>query len=308
MPGHVQAALAAYPDLGNIDIPGWKTPEVAKTWGPQRYTLAPKKESLEFAKTVLTEVFGMIPFRFVHIGGDEVSALQWQKSKTATASASSFQGESPRDFFATSLAKHVLDQKKTPVVWDEALDSNSLPKDATIMVWRPDPDPRGITKKALDLGHNVILAPQWYTYLDHPQANGEIGRPHDSIGGDTLSLRKVYEFPLEDFGWSHNSSILGGQGQLWTEYLQTLRDVEYMAWPRGMALAEVLWSADQRPGFADFRQRLDRLLNEWQLDPNAPNFRHLTAADRNDSPQTVLDQLGKSLGEQVLKARGNYTH
>lgn len=301
MPGHVQAAIASYPELGNDNIPGWKPPEVAQTWGAKQYTLAPNMESLEFAKTVLTKVSNLTASRFIHIGGDEVSTSQWDQSSLPASAEALLHGQRPRDFWTEQLATHVLNQKRTPIVWDEALNSDALPQDAIIMVWRPGPDPGEIAKKALNHGRQVILAPQSYTYFDRPQANGEIGPSHDSAGGDILSLRKVYEFPVEDFGWSRNASVLGGQGQLWTEYMQTFSDVEYMAWPRGIALAEVLWSADHRPGFTDFRRRLEHVLNEWNQDPRSPNFRRLSALDLEDSPSVFMYQLWKSVTE-VLRA------
>jgi len=267
MPGHTEAALAAYPSLGD----GSKV-SVATSFGPKEYMLSRTKESFEFAFHVLSKVMKLVPSSYVHIGGDETSHSD--------------------PIFTRKLSDIVTARQRTPIAWDEALYTGTLPKHAVVMVWRPDPDPRRIAHEAAREGHHVILAPQWFTYLDHPQDNGEVG--HDSIGGDTLSLRKVYDFPLSDFGEpAPKGAIIGGQGQLWTEYIRTMQDLEYMAWPRGCALAEVFWSGEKRPGFANFRDRLDTRLA--QLQHLGVGYRELGPNDRDDSSRTIIDQLGGDL-------------
>jgi hexosaminidase len=180
LPGHVQAAVAAYPALGNSNATGFLPPTVATSFGTKEYTLAPTDEGFKFVHNVLSEVMDLVPSDYIHIGGDEVSTKQWQHSPRAQAIMSDLEAGSLAEIldageqhnvqalFTRRISEFIKTRKRTPIVWDEALGSGSLPKDAIVMVWRPDPDPRGIAKRAAAEGHRVILAPQWFTYLDHP--------------------------------------------------------------------------------------------------------------------------------------------
>eukprot|EP00933_Yihiella_yeosuensis_P036161 TRINITY_DN2988_c0_g1_i10.p1 TRINITY_DN2988_c0_g1~~TRINITY_DN2988_c0_g1_i10.p1 ORF type:complete len:606 (-),score=121.52 TRINITY_DN2988_c0_g1_i10:214-2031(-) len=301
MPGHVQAAIAAYPDLGIEGTPGLEKLKVGETFGPQPWTLSPTQHTLHFAKDVLSELMALTQSPYVHIGGDEVSDQQWSAALAQAArhgKKSSLSGDSLRDFFIDKLSEQVKSEKKLPVVWDEAIDLPKLPKDALVVIWRPEPDPRSLARKAARQGHKIILSPQWYAYLDRPQDHGEIGSPR----GDVLALRKVYEMPLEEFGeLAPKGPVIGGQAALWTEYIRTRSDLEYMAWPRGCALAEVFWTGPDRPGFAAFRKRLEPRLAD--LRRAGLNFRELGEKDKDDSPANIEDQLGHDLAHKVILAK-----
>jgi hexosaminidase len=258
LPGHSEAAIAAYPEFGNSDIKhDWK-PEVATQFGALPYTLSPKKQSLQFAKDILSELSVLFPnSSFVHIGGDEVSTRQWSQSQSALQVEKEQHLSEHRleGMMIEGAAGHVRGLHRRPIVWDEAMQSGAkLPEGTVVMLWRSWEGIDRLGDQAHEMNLPVVLAPQDHTYLDQWQSPNGQGEKYDAIGG-YLPLSKVYETQVH----AGSARVLGIQGQLWSEYIREGgKNLDYMAWPRGCALAEAAWAGDHRPGFADFQQRLQK--------------------------------------------------
>ncbi len=259
MPGHAAAAIAAYPEFGNSDIPGY-APRVVTRWGVQPYTFAPKEETFQFLEDVLTEVCELFPSKFIHIGGDEAPKTQWTKSPFAQ---SVMKREGLRDehelqsWFIRRIEKFLATKNRRLIGWDE-IQEGGLPKTATMMVWR---DAKW-AKHALAQGNHIVMATTSHTYLDYYQspAGSELakGNEFECIGG-FLPLEKVYSYnPTFVAGnTAQEKQILGTQCQLWGEYMKDIRKVEYLALPRLAALAEVAWSPQDVRNYPDFQHRLE---------------------------------------------------
>ncbi len=261
MPGHSQAAIAAYPSLGNFGdtVPVWTK------WGVTPHILNPSDTTIAFMQDVLTEVMGLFPGEFIHIGGDEAIKPEWKASPRAQATIKELgiapdDSTKPRDFhaedalqswFTTQMDRFLTTHGRRLVGWDEILEGGLAPN-AVVMSWRGTAG--GLA--AARAGHDVIMTPGDYTYFDHYQSRNTAAEPL-AIGG-FLPLDSVYAYEpvpaeLEPQFVSH---ILGAQGQVWTEYIEGPKNVEYMAFPREAALAEVLWTPKPRRDFADFSARL----------------------------------------------------
>jgi len=256
-PGHMQAAIAAYPQLGND--PGHRH-EVRTTWGISPHVLNVDDVALTFVRDVLDELVDVFPFEFVHVGGDEVPPEEWAASPSARARATE-QGLSDVDdllgWWMRELGAHLARHGRRIGAWDEVLEHRP-PPDTVVFAWR------GVDRveAARRAGHEVVAAPYTHTYLDW--AEGDREDEPLAIAG-VLPLETVYGYDPGD--------VLGTQGQLWSEYLPRTDLVEWRAFPRLGALAEVAWSG---PGgsFADFRTRLAGHLR--RLDALGVNYRPLT--------------------------------
>jgi len=262
LPGHAAAAIAAYPEFGNTDIPGYN-PKVMTRWGVHPYVFAPKEETFRFLEDVLTEVCALFPSKFIHIGGDEAPKSQWNQSKFAKEvmqreglkSADELQS-----YFIRRIEKFLASKNRALVGWDE-IQEGGLPKSATMMVWRD----LKWAQHALDLGNNVVMAPNAFAYLDHYQrpAGEELskGAEYEAIGG-FLPVSKLYGYDPASVARNdkERGQILGVQAQLWTEYMKDWKKVEYMAFPRIAALAEIAWLPKDKKNYDDFRERLDGVM------------------------------------------------
>ena len=257
MPGHSAAAIAAYPFLGCTDGPV----HVRTTWGVEAHILNPSARTVQFYQDVLTEVMGLFPSPYIHVGGDEAPKDEWNHSpavqaqikslglKDADALQSWFIGQ--MDGFLSAHGRHLIG-------WDEILEGGLTPG-AAVMSWHGD----SAAAVAAREGHGAVNASNKATYLDHYQSKG---RAHEPLAiGAYLPLEVVYAFDPMPAGLSAGQQrcVLGGQGQVWTEYIPTPRQAEYMAYPRGCALAETDWTAPGRKDYAGFvgrlRVHLDRL-------------------------------------------------
>lgn len=237
-PGHSAASLAAYPELGNTDIADYR-PEVLTRWGIHPWVLGPKPTTFSFIENLYEEVAGLFPFSHFHIGGDEVLDGQWKHSPSAQDYIRTHglgNEEGLFRHFVHFSAKVLRQLGKRCVGWDEIVE-NEPPPDAVATVWRN----WEIAQKALAAGCQVIMAPKTHAYFDYYQADPS-GEP-EAIGGH-LPLEQVATFnPIPpETPPEQTHMILGGQGQLWSEYLRDWSQVEYMALPRMCALAEILWS------------------------------------------------------------------
>lgn len=241
LPGHTQSAIAAYPELGNV--PGRQL-ETRTTWGISSHILNLSDATLGFVLDVLDEVVDVFPFEYVHVGGDEVPTEEWRASPDALARAAALGLPDVADlqgWFTGRLAEHLATRGREVGVWDELVDRQA-PPGATVFAWQGE---RRVGV-ALAAGHPTVAAPQSHTYLDWAETVDDPAEPL-AINGP-LPLEKVY-------GYRPDDGVIGVQGQVWSEYLPTTDLVEWRAFPRLAAIAELGWSG---PGgdFGDFRRRL----------------------------------------------------
>ncbi len=245
LPGHSRAALAAYPELSctgvKKDVPG--------TWGVFEDIYCTKDASIQFLQDVLAEVIDLFPSEYIHIGGDEAPKIKWkqcaecQKVKNANGLKDEHELQS---YFIGEMDEFLTANGKKMIGWDEILEGGLSPN-AIVMSWRGESG--GI--QAAKQGHSVVMTPTTYCYFDYYQSANE--NEPTAIGG-YLPLEKVYEFNVipEELKDSESSKyILGGQANLWTEYISELPHLEYMMFPRAIALAQSVWSIN-KPSYAEF--------------------------------------------------------
>lgn len=256
MPGHSQAAISAYPELGNrqelldsIERKGGQLPEnfpveleVHGAWGVNPNVYNVKDSTLEFLKNVLIEVMELFPSELIHIGGDECPKLQWKFAESAQERIAEFdlKDESElQSWFIGQINEFLLSRGRRVVGWDEILEGG-LAREATVMSWRGLEGAFNASK----MGHKVIATPTHHTYFDYYQSRDIFDEAFVRIGGQ-LPLEKVYEFEVvpANFTTEMGQNVLGTQGQLWTEYMKTKDDVEWMGFPRICALAEIAWTS-----------------------------------------------------------------
>ncbi|MBN1874764.1 MAG: beta-N-acetylhexosaminidase [Anaerolineae bacterium] len=250
MPGHAQAAVAAYPELGNLEEPV----EVRPYWGISENVYNVEENTFAFLQDVLDEVLALFPGEFIHVGGDEVPKVQWETSPVAQTRMRELglaNEEELQSYFIRRMDDFLTARGRRLVGWDEILEGG-LAENATVMSWRGT---EGGVAAAMS-GHDVVMAPTHSTYLDYYQSEAREQEPL-AIGG-YLPLEKVYAFDphCEGIDEAHVHHVLGTQGQLWTEYIPTPEHLEYMAFPRLCALAEVAWTPAGRKDYADFLTRL----------------------------------------------------
>lgn len=261
MPGHMAAAIAAYPQFGNSDIPGY-APKVMERWGVHPYTLAPTEETFQFVDDVLTEICELFPSEYIHIGGDEAPKAQWMKSprvKELMEKKGMKNGHDVQSYFIKRVDKILEEKGRKLIGWDEIREGGLAPS-ATVMSWRGE---KGGIASAKE-GHDVVMAANNYLYFDYYQyqAKQELakGLEFEAIGG-YLPIQKVYSYnPVpSELTKVEATHILGVQAQLWSEYFKTWEKVEYMAFPRIAALSEIAWSPVELKNYADFSDRLERV-------------------------------------------------
>lgn len=249
MPGHALAALAAYPWLACSG----DSFQVARSWGVFKDVFCPSERTFGFIDDVLKEVSEMFPGQYIHIGGDECPKDRWRSSplcREIMATNHLKNEEELQGYFTERVEKILHKYGKRLIGWDEILEGGLSP-DATVMSWRGNVGGMAAAR----LGHDVVMTPTNFCYFDYYQSNDE-NEPL-AIGG-YLPLEKVYQFdpvPVE-LNESESKHILGGQANIWTEYIPEFRQVEYMAFPRMCALSEVLWSDPSGKDYDAFITRL----------------------------------------------------
>jgi hexosaminidase len=258
MPGHAQAALASYPELGNTG----ERLEVSTDWGVHKNVFNVNEKTILFLQDVLGEVLNLFPSEFIHIGGDEVRNDQWRASPQAQARMRELglQDETElHGYFIRRMNQFLTSRGRRLVGWDEILEGGLAPG-AVVMSWRGTKG--GIA--AAKARHDVIMTPTSYTYFDYYQSND----PEEPLAiGGFIPLEKVYEFdPVpRELSEEEAKRVLGTQGQLWTEYIATPGYLEYMAFPRLTALAEVAWTPREKKDYSEFLQRLRIQEQRWRL-------------------------------------------
>ena len=277
MPGHSQAVVAAYPEFGNVKEPI----EVMKTWGVTDNVLNLKPKTIQFLKDVLSEVLALFPSQFIHIGGDESPRTQW-KTNPDMLKIVEHEKLGSVDHLQAWLNKQISEwlheRGRRMIGWDEILEGGLAPGSA-VMSWRGEQG--GID--AANLGHDVVMAPNPYTYLDYYQS-GDTAKEPLAIGG-LITLQKAYEYEPEPKQVPADKlhHILGGQFQIWTEYISSPAKVEYMAYPRAMAIAEKLWSSHGASNFPEFEERLKPHLEDFfGTDRTVLRYRPLSGPDIKD--------------------------
>ncbi|MDY0102989.1 MAG: family 20 glycosylhydrolase [Lentimicrobium sp.] len=255
MPGHAIAALAAYPELSCTGGPH----EVWTQWGiNDEIFCAGNDETFNFLQNILLEVMDIFPSKYIHIGGDEAPKTRWESCEKCQQR---MKDENLKDehelqsYFIKRMEKFVSKHGRQIIGWDEILEGGLAPG-ATVMSWRGMEG--GI--EAARSGHDVIMTPTDYCYLDYYQAD-PAGEPF-GIGG-YVPLKKVYSFePVPDVLTEKESKhILGAQGNIWTEYIAKPDMVEYMVYPRALALAEINWSPKEARNWEDFNRRFIQNFN-----------------------------------------------
>ena len=249
MPGHSSAALAAYPELSCSGGPytvGTKGGVFAGIY------CAGKEEPFEFLQNVLAEVRDLFPCKYIHIGGDEVRKATWQKCPRCQARIKQEGLKDEKElqsYFTRRIEKIVSGQGRTLIGWSE-IREGGLAQNAIVMDWI------GGAVEAASAGHDVIMTPTKFCYLDYYQSTNHATEPH-AIGG-YLPLTKVYSFePIPaNLDPQHQSHILGAQGNLWTEYVPNFKHAQHMMFPRLCALAEITWSPKAPRNWDDFTRRL----------------------------------------------------
>lgn len=266
MPGHSTAALAAYPELGCKENASYQT---ITTWGIFKDIYCPKEETFQFLEDVLSEVIALFPDSpYIHVGGDEAPKDRWKESAFVQELK---QRENLKDehevqsYFIRRMEKYINSKGKKLIGWDEILEGGLAPN-ATVMSWRGEKG--GI--EAAKSKHDVIMTPTDYLYFDYGQGDPRF-EPLNI--GNFLPLEKVYSYNPQpkELTEEQKKYILGAQGNVWTEYLKTPEKVEYMVFPRMLALSEVVWSPAEQKNYADFLRRLQ--FQFARLDRQNVNYR-----------------------------------
>jgi hexosaminidase len=277
MPGHAVAALASYPELG-CRGEGY---QVRTTWGIAKDVFcAGNDEVFTFLENVLTEVLALFPSQYIHIGGDECPKERWQscpKCQARIQSEGLANEHELQSYFIRRIERWLNVQDRRLIGWDEILEGGLAPN-ATVMSWRGNEG--GI--EAANAGHDVVMTPTTHCYLDYYQSQDQDNEP--PAIGHYLPLERVYGFnpipPAIAPDKAHH--VLGAQGNVWTEYIPTEQQVEYMAYPRATALAEVVWSDEAGRDYDEFLSRLASHLK--RLDSLDVNYRPLDRGVNHPSP------------------------
>ena len=267
MPGHSLAALAAYPEYANVPGPF----EVRTTWGISDEVFSPSDATFTFLENVLREVLDIFPSEYIHIGGDEAPKKRWKESAEAQAIINKEKladEDELQSWFIRRIERFLDLNGRRLVGWDEILEGGLAPN-ATVMSWRGTAGGIAAAKQ----GHDVVMAPQADLYFDHYQADPE----HEplAIGGMTpIEDTYGYEPIAAELSADEAKHVLGTEACVWTEYMATSEQVEYMAYPRVLALAEIAWSPSEARDWTSFSARLPaalRLLDRLGVKYRRPN-------------------------------------
>ena len=258
MPGHAMAAISAYPFLSCTQ----EKIKVAPKWGIFEDVFCPRDTTFSFLQDVLTEVMSIFPSEYIHIGGDECPKTRWEKCEDCQniIKTNNLKDEHGlQSYFVQRIEKFVNSKGRKIIGWDEILEGGLAPN-ATVMSWR------GIQGgiEAAKAGHDVVMTPGTHCYFDHYQGNPD-SQPI-AIGGFT-PLSKVYSFEPVPAELNANESkyIIGAQANVWTEYIASDSHLEYMAFPRVSAMAEVLWTLATNKDWNRFKQNMPKELDRYNV-------------------------------------------
>ncbi|WP_294293992.1 family 20 glycosylhydrolase [uncultured Chryseobacterium sp.] len=254
MPGHALAALSAYPELACTKGPF----EPATKWGVFDDVFCPKEETFTFLENVLNEVMQLFPSQYIHIGGDECPKTRWKECAHCQELIKKYNLKDEhglQSYFIQRIEKYVNSKGRKIIGWDEILEGGLAPN-AAVMSWT------GIKGgvEAAKSGHFAVMTPGAYCYFDHYQ--GDPATEPNAFGGFT-PLDKVYSYqPVpEELNVTQSKYILGVQANLWTEYILDFKQVQYMIFPRMLALSEVAWGTSDTKNYKEFERRV---INEFE--------------------------------------------
>lgn len=302
MPGHALAALASYPELSCDPT---RTYKVCPSWGVFEDVFCPSETTFKFFEGVMDEVVELFPSEYIHIGGDECPKTAWKKSAFCQqlirelglkddVTPSKIDGvkhskeDKLQSYFVTRMEKYLNGKGRNIIGWDEILEGGLAPN-ATVMSWR------GIEggMNAAKAGHNAIMTPHNYVYLDYYQEDPEIAPT--TIGGYN-TLKKTYNYnPVpDDADELVKKHIIGIQGNIWREYMKTSERTDYQAFPRAMAIAETGWTLDANKNWKNFCQRMVTEFERLEVMNTKPcrNFFEVnvnTHADENGPLKVMLE-------------------
>lgn len=301
MPGHMRAALAAYPHLGCTGGPY----DVWTQWGVSDEVLCVGNDStMQFISDVLNEIIDLFPSQYIHIGGDECPKIRWKEcprcqariAREGITAKGKFSADDRLQGYITRFAYNVIKQRgRTMIGWDEVLECD-VPSDAIVTSWRGDAGAIDGARR----GNRVILSPNTHLYFDFYQSKETQFEPF-AIGG-FIPVERVYSFePVpKQLNAAESALVLGAQANLWTEYIPTFSQVQYMAMPRVAALAEVLWTDARHKNYNDFLDRVPALFATY--DALGYNYaRHLADISPKYTPKTDAHALEVTL--TTLKGR-----
>ena len=300
LPGHMVAALAAYPELGCTGGPY----EVWTRWGVSEDVLCVgKEETFTFLEDVLTEVLDIFPSEYIHIGGDECPKVRWEECPLCQArikelglkAHGSVSAEQELQCYVTARIQQFLNDHGRKIIgWDEILEGNLAPG-ATIMSWRGT---RGGIEAA-SKGFDVVMTPNSHMYIDYYQSR-EVDKEPLCIGG-YLPVERVYSYePYTGMVPGTEDHILGVQANLWTEYIGTNEFLEYMLLPRMCALSEVQWCDADRKDFVRFDAALDHTFQMLDVMgyTYAKHVRGIVGLPGHEQPARTPEELKEYLASQ----------
>ena len=296
MPAHVMSAIAAYPELSCFETP-FGVPS-GGVWPITEIYCAGKESTFEFLENVLLEVMELFPSKYIHIGGDEATKTNWAKCnhcENRMHSEGLHDVEELQSYFIKRIEKFINSHDRKLIGWDEILEGGLAP-DATVMSWR------GVKGgvEAAKQGHDVVMTPGTHCYFDHYQG------PQDyeplAIGGFT-PLSKVYQFDptVNSMTVEEAKHVLGGQANLWSEYVTTESHSQYMIFPRLAALSETVWSPKNTRDWDDFSTRLISMFRRYEhLGINYAKSAYLVTAD------IQIDTVNKKVAVLLKNEFPNY--
>jgi len=277
IPGHAQAIVAAYPQFGCVDGPV----EVSPLWGIHSFVINPEERTFQFLEDIFADVVDIFPSPYIHIGGDEVVKDQWRAdpgTQRRMRELGIADESKLHSYFVTRMSRFLTAKGRRLVGWDEILEGNQastdagdycLAADAVVMSWR------GVEGglEAARSGRDAIMAPHRTTYLNYYQSTKEDEEPLAFPRVTLLDSVYGYDPVPGELRVEEREKIMGLQGQLWTEYVPTTDNAEYMLFPRFAAIAEVAWSPIDDRDFEDFLRRL--AVHEKRLDAFDVNYHRL---------------------------------
>lgn len=277
VPGHATAILAAYPEFGNTDVPGYAVPKVSSAWGIHKTVLAPKEETFAFIQDVFDEVCALFPgAQEIYIGGDEVPRTEWEQSPFAQQFMREHGLSKAADiqtYFTDRVSAMMAAKGKKAICWDESLEADHLPDNMVALVWQGD----HAAAQAAQRGCRSILCPRMYFYLDYPQGKAPTNGQYDGFPAKgVFSWQKILSYNPQQY-----DKVLGVQGNCWGEAIQTPAKLEYMMLPRLCAVAEVAWAPyASRPSEEAFRALIEKQYPYF--DSEKLNFREEDGTPRRD--------------------------
>lgn len=256
IPGHCCAVLEAYPSFACANDDTTYTVQFGPYWPPRAILCGGNDSVLQFLKDVMDEIIPLFPSSYIHIGGDEAVKDNWRRCPRCQQRIRQLglkNEEELQGWMVVEMEKYLKPKGKNIIGWDEILDGG-VSKSATVMSWRGSQGGVAAARR----GNDVIMSPLDFCYLNFYQANPDFQPP--AMPNSLLTLHKVYQFDPSPAGLSaaQRNHILGGQANLWTEYINTPEMAEYMLLPRLCAMAEVLWSPKESRQWPWFRSKVAR--------------------------------------------------